>query len=98
MPVETVLTYSLTIIGVLLSMLIALVVYVFVSLKSEVVKVATEVGDLNKNRAKLVHKDECHSSVGRMHSRLDEFESAQHELAHRVTRVEAQLELLEQEA
>ena len=92
MSEEAVLTYALSVIGVLLSLLIGLVVYVFVSLKSEVKGVAKEVGDLNKNRVKLVHKDECHATIGRMHSRLDEFETAQHELATRMVRVEAKLE------
>lgn len=89
------LPYALSIIGVLLSLLIGLVVYVFVSLKSEVKGVAKEVGDLNKNRVKLVHKDECHATAGRMHSRLDGVEAAQYDLATRMVRVEAKLEHLE---
>lgn len=95
MSVENVLAYALGIIGVLLSMLIALVVYVFVSLKGEVLGVKTDIGELSRNRAKLVHKDECRESVRRVHDRLDEQEANLHQLNERMARVETTLDLTE---
>lgn len=95
MSLETILAYALAVIGVLLSMLIALVVYVFVSLKSEVLGVKGDIGELSRNRAKLVHKDECRATTSRIHSRLDEHETDLHQLNERMTRAETLLQLKE---
>lgn len=95
MPVETVLAYALGVIGTLLLMLISLVVYVFRSLKGEVLGVKGDIGELSRNRAKLVHKDECRATVSRVHDRLDEHDAQIHELHERMARVETTLDLTE---
>lgn len=92
MPLETVLAYSLGIIGFLLSLLIALIVYVFVSLRGEVHKVASDVRDLTFNRPKLMHRDDCRVTTTRIHDRLDEHEGMFQELGERVARIETQME------
>lgn len=93
MPVETLLACVLGIIGALLTMLIGLVVYVFLSLKGEVRNVASEVNELSRNRAKLVHKDDCRATAQRVHTRLDEFDATLQDLNGRMTRVETTLEM-----
>lgn len=95
MPLETLLAYALAVIGALLTMLIGLVVYVFVSLKSEVLGVKTDIGELSRNRAKLVHKEECRATTTRIHDRLDECEADLHQLNERMARAETLLELKE---
>ncbi len=93
MSVETLLTYALAMIGGLLGMNLGLVVYVFQSLKTEVRSVATEVSDLHRNRAKLVHRDDCRVLTERVHARLDEQEAHIHDLNERLARVETTLDL-----
>lgn len=95
MSVETVLAYALGIIGVLLSMLIALVVYVFVSLKGEVRGVAADVTSLTRNRVKLMHRDDCRTNTQRFQDQLDELKEETHGLSERVARVETALDLTE---
>lgn len=95
MSLETVLAYALGIIGALLTMLIALVVYVFVSLKGEVRGVAADVTSLTRNRVKLMHRDDCRTTTQRFQSQLDEMKEETHELSERVARVETALDLTE---
>lgn len=92
MGAETVLTYALISLGFLLTLLIGLVVYVFVSLKSDVKSVGFEVGELNRNRAKLMHREDCRATTNRLHERLDEQEESIQSLGERMTRVEAHME------
>ena len=56
---ETLLAYSMGIIGTLLVLLISLVVYVFLTLREEVRGVSSDLSELNKHRVKLVHIDDC---------------------------------------
>lgn len=93
MPIETILTYAQAIIGVLLSMLIALVVYVFLSLKGQVQSVAADVSSLTLGRAKLMHKDDCRATMQRFQGQLDEQQEYILQLANRVTRTETLLEI-----
>lgn len=95
MSVETMLPYATGIISALLALLTGLLAYVFVSLRTEVLGVKTDIGELSRNRAKLVHKDECRESVRRVHKRLDEQEATLHQLNERVVRVEAILDRTE---
>lgn len=94
MQIETVLAYALTAVGFLLTLLIGLIVYVFTSLRADVKGVALEVGELNRNRPKLMHKDDCRATTGRLHERLDEHEENLHTLGERMTRVEARMDLV----
>ena len=55
---ETLLAYSMGIIGTLLVLLISLVVYVFLTLREEVRGVSSDLSELNKHRVKLVHIDD----------------------------------------
>lgn len=92
MSVETVLAYALGIIGALLTMLIGLVVYVFLSLKGEVRGVAADVTSLTRNRVKLMHRDDCRSTTQRLQEQLDEQQEEINELAQRMTRAETLLD------
>lgn len=92
MPVETVLAYALCLIGVLLTMLIALVVYVFLSLKGEVRGVATEVSSLRDNRVKLVHRNDCRITSDHLQEQLDDHQEQLVELTNRMTRAETLLD------
>lgn len=92
---ETILTCALGIIGVLLTMLIALVVYVFLSLKGEVLGIKSDISELSRSRAKLVHKAECRETAQRMHIRIDEQEAQLLGLTERMARVETALDLTE---
>lgn len=94
MSVETVLAYALGIIGVLLGMLIALVVYVFISLKGEVRGVAADVTSLTRNRVKLIHRDDCRTTTQRFQEKIDELREETQGLSERITRVETKLESL----
>ena len=73
---ETLLAYSMGIIGTLLVLLISLVVYVFLTLREEVRGVSSDLSELNKHRVKLVHIDDCRLTVARVHERLDDYEDA----------------------
>lgn len=95
MSLETVLAYAFGLIGVLLSLLIALVVYVFISLKHEVLGLKLDIGELSRNRVKLVHKDDCRQTAGRVHERMDETDAQLQDLNARMTRVETTLDLVE---
>lgn len=94
MSVETVLAYALGIIGVLLGMLIALVVYVFISLKGEVRGVAADVTSLTRNRVKLIHRDDCRTTTQRFQEKIDGLREETQGLSERITRVETKLESL----
>lgn len=93
MQIETVLAYALTAFGFLLTLLIGLVVYVFTSLRADVKGVAFEVGELNRNRAKLIHREDCRATTNRLHERLDEHDENLQTLGERMTRVEARMEI-----
>ena len=71
---ETLLAYSMGIIGTLLVLLISLVVYVFLTLREEVRGVSSEEAELSKHRVKLVHIVTCSLTVSRIHERLDDCE------------------------
>lgn len=92
---ETILTCVFGVIGMLLTLLIALVVYVFLSLKGEVLGIKNDISELSRNRAKLVHKSECRETAQRVHVRLDEQESQLQNLTERMARVETTLDLSE---
>jgi hypothetical protein len=84
-----ILPYALTVIGVLLSLLIGLTSYVFISLRAEVRSLRDDIGALSDSRMKLVHKEDCRTTVARIHDRLD---AHKEELAHqgeRLAHVEA---------
>ena len=88
---ETLLAYSMGIIGTLLVLLISLVVYVFLTLREEVRGVSSEVAALS-NRVKLVHIDTCRLTVSRIHERLDDCEETVQGLSERMARTEALLQ------
>lgn len=92
---ETILAWALSSIGVLLTMLIGLVVYVFLSLKGEVLGIKSDISELSRNRAKLVHKDDCRETAQRVHARLNETDAQLLDLTERMTRVETTLDLTE---
>lgn len=83
---ETLLAYSMGIIGTLLVLLISLVVYVFLTLREEVRGVSSDLSELNKHRVKLVHIDDCRLTVARVHERLDDYEDAMQGLSERMAR------------
>lgn len=89
---ETLLVYSTAINGTLFMLLIALVVYVFLTLRQEVRGIASDLSELNKHRVKLVHINTCHLTVNRIHERLDDCEETVQGLSERVARTEALLE------
>lgn len=93
MSVETVLAYALCIIGVLLTMLIGLVVYVFQALRNQVQSVASDVNSLTRNRVKLMHKDDCRTNTQHLQEQLDDHQEQLVELTTRVTRAETLLQL-----
>lgn len=93
--ISALLPYALGIIGVLLTMLIGLVVYVFFQLKGEVRNVATEVGELSRNRVKLVHRADCRETTQRFQEQINALGEDTRELSERMTRVETALDLSE---
>lgn len=82
---QTALTYSVGVIGVLLSLLIALVMWVFLSLKSEVRSIAVDVRELSVNHASLIRREDCHATTGRIYERLDDY-------SQRIARLETYME------
>lgn len=93
MSVETVLAYALGVIGVLLTMIIALVVYVFISLKNEVRGVATDVTSLRDNRVKLVHRTDCRTTTEHLQEQLDDQQGSIQDLSERMARAETMLHI-----
>ncbi|WP_303238014.1 hypothetical protein [uncultured Bilophila sp.] len=89
---ETLLVYSTAINGTLFMLIIALVVYVFLTLRQEVRGIASDLSELSKHRVKLVHIDDCRLTVARVHERLDDCEEAMQELGERMARTEALLQ------
>lgn len=89
---EPLLAASVGLIGFLLSLLIALVAYVFISLRGEVRELAEEISELHDKRARLVHRDDCRITIDRIHDRLDEQDASIHQLHQRVARTETLLE------
>ncbi len=89
---ETLLVYSTAINGTLFMLIIALVVYVFLTLRQEVRGIASDLSELSKHRVKLVHIDDCRLTVARVHERLDDCEEAMQGLSERVARTEALLQ------
>lgn len=89
---ETLLVYSTAINGTLFMLIIALVVYVFLTLRQEVRGVSSEVAELSRHRVKLVHIDDCRLTAKRLHERLDDCEEAMQGLSERVARTEALLQ------
>lgn len=73
-------------------LIIALVVYVFLTLRQEVRGIASDLSELSKHRVKLVHIDDCRLTVARVHERLDDCEEAMQGLSERVARTEALLQ------
>ena len=92
MTTETLLVYSTAINGILFMLIIALVVYVFLTLRQEVRGIASDLSELSKHRVKLVHIDDCRLTVARVHERLDDCEEAMQGLSERVARTEALLQ------
>ncbi len=88
---ETLLVYSTAINGTLFMLIIALVVYVFLTLRQEVRGVSSEVAELSRHRVKLVHIDDCRLTAKRLHERLDDCEETVQGLSERVARTEALL-------
>ena len=82
---ETLLAYSMGIIGTLLVLLISLVVYVFLTLREEVRGVSSDLSE-------FVHIDDCRLTVARVHERLDDYEDAMQGLSERMARTEALLQ------
>ena len=89
---ETLLVYSTAINGTLFMLIIALVVYVFLTRRQEVRGIASDLSELSKHRVKLVHIDDCRLTVARVHERLDDCEEAMQGLSERVARTEALLQ------
>lgn len=89
---ETLLVYSTAINGTLFMLIIALVVYVFLTLRQEVRGIASDLSELSKHRVKLVHIDDCRLTVARVHERLDDYEDAMQGLSERMARTEALLQ------
>ena len=61
----------------------------FHSLKGEVVALRHELVAISEHNSRLVHKQECHNSVSRVHDRLDEFDAQNKSIGERLTRIEA---------
>lgn len=91
MSVETILAYALGVIGVLLTMNIALTVYIFKSLKGEVRSVATDVASLRDNRVKLMHRTDCRITTEHLQEQLDEQRGTIQGLSERMARAETKL-------
>ena len=89
---ETLLVYSTAINGTLFMLIIALVVYVFLTIRQEVRGISSDLSELSKHRVKLVHIDDCRLTVARVHERLDDCEEAMQGLSERVARTEALLQ------
>lgn len=88
MSEEHLLPYALSIIGVLLSSLIALVVYVFLSLRGEVRDLSKSFLALQNGSARLVNRTECRETTTRIHDRLDAQGKEIADLGQRVAKME----------
>lgn len=96
MPVEILpqlLQYALAVISALLALLIALIVYVFLSLKSDVRRVQETVGEQGQRQAKLVHKAECREVEDAINDRIDKHENQLSDHSTRLVRLETKLDV-----
>lgn len=89
MSIETIVGCGIAIIGVLCMWLVGMVVYLFHGLKNEIIALRGDISALSLHNAQLVHKDECHKTIGRMHERIDDFDVRTNDIGSRLTRLEA---------
>ena len=95
MPVDTLfqlLQYALAVIGALMGLLIALIVYVFISLKGEVQRVQAAVTDQGLKQARLVHKSECREVEDAINDHLERHDSQLLDHSQRIVRMETKLD------
>lgn len=88
MSIETIVGCGIAIIGVLCMWLVGMIVYLFHGLKSEIVALRGDISVLSQRHAELVHKDECHKAVERMHERIDDLDARTNDTGSRLTRLE----------
>ena len=96
MPVDTLfqlLQYALAVIGALMGLLIALIVYVFISLKGEVQRVQAAVTEQGLKQARLVHKTECREVEDALHDHLERHDSQLLNHSQRLVRMETKLDI-----
>ena len=96
MPVDTLfqlLQYALAIIGALMSLIIALIVYVFISLKGEVQRVQAAVTEQGLKQARLVHKTECREVEDAINDHLERHDTLLGEHGSRLVRLETRLDM-----
>ncbi|WP_411330095.1 hypothetical protein [Desulfovibrio desulfuricans] len=95
MPVDTLLQLlqiALGVIGALIALLIALIVYVFLSLKGEVRQVQKAVTEQGLNQARLVHKAECREVEDAINDHLERHDSQLLDHSQRIVRMETKLD------
>ncbi|KAF5065400.1 conserved hypothetical protein [uncultured Desulfovibrio sp.] len=95
MPVDTLLQLlqlALAVIGTLITLLIALIVYVFLSLKSEVRQVQSAVSEQGLKQARLVHKTECREVEDAINDHLERHDSQLLDHSQRIVRMETRLD------
>lgn len=95
MPVDTLLQLlqiALAVIGALMGLLIALIVYVFISLKGEVQRVQAAVTEQGLKQARLVHKTECREVEDSINEHLERHDTLLGEHGSRLVRLETRME------
>ena len=95
MPIDTLmqlLQLALAVIGTLIGLLIALIVYVFLSLKSEVRQVQDAVTEQGLKQARLVHKTECREVEDDINDHLDRHDNQLQDHNARIVRLETKLD------
>ena len=70
-----------------------LIVYVFLSLKSDVRRVQETVGEQGQRQAKLVHKAECREVEDAINDRIDKHENQLSDHSARLVRLETKLDV-----
>lgn len=96
MPVDTLLhllQFALGVIGALITLLIALIVYVFLSLKGEVRQVQEAVAEHGLKQARLVHKTECREVEDALSAHLERHDSQLQDHSSRIVRIETTMDL-----
>ena len=95
MPIDTLmqlLQLALAVIGTLIGLLIALIVYVFLSLKSEVRQVQDAVTEQGLKQARLVHKTECREVEDAINDHLERHDIQLQDHNSRIVRLETKLD------
>ena len=74
--VSSALEWALKVIGILLSLNLGSLVYIFKALKSDLHDVSAKVEHLETVRFKLIHKDDCQHERDRISERIDRLEES----------------------